>query len=170
TVLDRAKALVFRQGIRGVVIDPWNELEHAPPAGLTETIYTGQVLKHVRQFARQHGVHVWIVAHPQKRYRERATGQCPLPLMYDTSGSANWRNKGDNGLVVWREFGDPYKPVEVHVQKIRFRQIGRLGLAKLAYQPATQTYRELGFDHPLNRTSSAAARRKKSAEPAGSAA
>jgi twinkle protein len=160
TVLDRAKSLVFRQGIRGVVIDPWNELEHSPSPGLSETIYTGQVLKHVRQFARRHGVHVWIVAHPQKLYRERDTGQYPLPSLYDISGSANWRNKADNGIVVWRDFADAHKPVEVHVQKVRFRQIGRLGMAKLAYQPATGTYRELGFEHPLNRSPSAAARRK----------
>lgn len=163
TVLDRAKALVFRRGVRGIVIDPWNELEHAPPPGLTETIYTGQVLKHVRQFARRHGVHVWIVAHPQKLYREKDTGNYPIPTLYDISGSANWRNKADNGLVVWRDFGDPHKPVEVHVQKIRFRQIGKLGMAKLMYESPTQTYRELGFDHPLNRSGSAAARKKATA-------
>lgn len=160
TVLDRAKALVFRRGIRGIVIDPWNELEHAPPPGLTETIYTGKVLKHVRQFARRHGVHVWIVAHPQKMYREKDSGNYPIPSLYDISGSANWRNKADNGIVVWRDFGDAHKPIEIHVQKIRFRQIGRLGMAKLAYQAATQTYTELGFEHPLNRTGTAAARKK----------
>lgn len=160
TVLDRAKALVFRQGVRGIVIDPWNELEHAPPHGLTETIYTGQVLKHVRQFARRHGVHVWIVAHPQKMYREKDTGNYPIPSLYDISGSANWRNKADNGIVIWRDFSDAHTPIEVHVQKVRFRQIGRIGMAKLIYEPATQTYRELGFEHPLNRSPSAAKRKK----------
>ena len=160
TVLDRAKALVFRKGIRGLVIDPWNELEHAPPAGVTETIYTGQVLKHVRQFARRHGVHVWIVAHPQKLYRDKETGNYPVPSLYDISGSANWRNKADCGIVVWRDFANAQTPVEIHVQKIRFRQVGKLGMAKLAYEPATQTYRELGFEHPLNRAPSAARRRK----------
>lgn len=163
TVLDRARALVFRRGIRGLVIDPWNELEHAPPQGMTETIYTGQVLKHVRQFARRHGVHVWVVAHPQKLYRDKESGNYPVPTLYDISGSANWRNKADCGLVVWRNFGDGNTPIEVHVQKIRFRQIGKLGMAKLKYQPATQTYSELGFDHPLNSTGSAS-RRKAAAE------
>jgi twinkle protein len=159
--------LVFRQGIRGIVIDPWNELEHAPPPGLTETIYTGQVLRHVRQFASQHGVHVWIVAHPQKLYREKDTGNYPLPSLYNISGSANWRNKADNGIVLWRDFADAHKPVEVHVQKVRFRQIGRLGMAKLLYQAPTGTYRELGFEHPLNRTPSAAAKRRKAIDAAG---
>lgn len=164
TVLDRAKALVFRKGIRGLAIDPWNELEHAPPNGLTETIYTGQVLKHVRQFARRHGVHVWIVAHPQKLYRDKDTGNYPVPTLYDISGSANWRNKADNGIVIWRDFSSPHIPVEMHAQKIRFRQIGKLGVAKLKYDAATQTYACLSFEHPLNRTGSAAARRKKAAD------
>jgi twinkle protein len=121
------------------------------------------VLKHVRQFARRHGVHVWIVAHPQKLYREKDTGNYPVPTLYDISGSANWRNKADNGVVVWRDFGNAQTPIEVHVQKIRFRQIGKLGSAKLMYVGATQTYRCLGFEHPLNRAPSAAGRRAKAA-------
>lgn len=170
TVLDRAKALVFRKGIRGLVIDPWNELEHAPPHGLTETIYTGQVLKHVRQFARRQGVHVWIVAHPQKLYRDKDSGNYPVPTLYDISGSANWRNKADNGIVVWRDFGSAATPIEIHVQKVRFRQIGKLGCAKLKYAGATQTYSCLSFDHPLNRTGSAAGRRRSKSESGPSAA
>jgi twinkle protein len=150
TVLDRAKALVFRRGIRGLVIDPWNELEHAPPNGVTETIYTGQVLKHIRQFARHHGVHVWIVAHPQKLYRDKEKGNYPVPTLYDISGSANWRNKADNGIVVWRDFKDTSRSVQIHIQKIRFRQIGTLGMAQLSYQSATQTYRDAPPD-PFNR-------------------
>lgn len=150
TVLDRASSLVFRKGIRGLVIDPWNELEHTLPQGMTETIYTGNVLKHVRQFARKHGVHVWIIAHPQKLYREKDSAQYPVPTLYDIAGSANWRNKADNGVVIWRDFSEPKNPVEVHVQKIRFRQIGRIGMAKLDYRPATQTYGDLGFFDPRN--------------------
>lgn len=160
TVLDRAKVLVLRKGIRGLVIDPWNELEHELKPGVTETIYTGQVLKHARQFARRYGVHVWIVAHPQKLYRDRDSGSYPVPTLYDISGSANWRNKADNGIVVWRDFSDVHTPVEIHVQKVRFRQIGRIGMAKLVYEPVTQSYRELGFAHPLNQTPSASKRRR----------
>ena len=145
TVLDRARALVLRKGIRGLVIDPWNELEHALKNGESETVYIGNVLKRVRQFARKHGVHVWIVAHPMKLYRDKETGNYPVPTLYDISGSANWRNKADNGIVVWRDFGATDKAVEIHVQKIRFRQIGKNGMTKLRYEPVTQTYGEFGF-------------------------
>jgi twinkle protein len=159
TVLDRAKALVLRKGIRGLVIDPWNELEHPLQAGTSETVYIGQVLKRVRQFARRHSVHVWIVAHPQKMYRE--DGKYPVPTLYDISGSANWRNKADNGIVIFRDFKNDKEPVEIHVQKVRFRQIGRIGMAKLEYSSATQTYSELGFEDPRNEMGSVANRKRK---------
>lgn len=142
TVLERATSLVLRKGIQGLVIDPWNELEHAPPNGESETIYIGNVLKRVRQWARKHGVHVWIVAHPAKLYRDKETKEYPVPTLYDISGSANWRNKADNGIVVWRDFTPGSKTVEVHIQKIRFRQIGKLGMVPMTYQPATATYGE----------------------------
>lgn len=146
TLLDRAKSLVYRKGIRGLVIDPWNELEHQLPHGESETVYIGNVLRTVRQWARRHGVHVWIVAHPAKLYREKDTGNYPVPTLYDISGSAHWRNKCDNGICVWRDFSDAAKAVQVHVQKVRFRQIGRPGMAQLRYEGPTATYREYGFD------------------------
>ena len=142
TVLEKAKALCFRRGTRGLVIDPWNELEHSVPAGESETLYISGALKRIRQFARRHGIHVWVVAHPAKLYREKDGGY-PVPTLYDISGSANWRNKADNGICVWRDFGDKTAPVEIHVQKVRFRQVGKIGMAPLVYQPSTATYRDV---------------------------
>lgn len=146
-VLEKAKALVFRRGIRGLVIDPWNELEHVRPEGMTETEYTSRVLKHVRQFARRHGVHIWFVAHPTKLTR-RKDDTYPVPTPYDISGSAHWRNKADNCLTIWRDFDDPRnRVIQIHVQKIRFRQIGRIGYTSLVYNPVIGTYHELDKAH-----------------------
>lgn len=144
TVLDRAKALCFRKGIRGLVIDPWNELEHSKPQGVTETDYVGEALRHIRQFARRNGIHVWLVVHPTKLLRDK-DGKYPVPTLYDCAGSAHFRNKADNGICVWRDFKDDTACVEIHVQKIRFRQIGRVGLAKLKYIKPTASYRDLSF-------------------------
>ena len=87
------------------------------------------------------GVHVWIVAHPAKLYREK-DGRYPVPTLYDISGSAHWRNKTDNGLCVWRDFASEQSAVEVHVQKVRFRQVGKLGMAELHFDHVTHTYRD----------------------------
>ena len=97
TVLDRAAQLVYRFGIRGLVVDPWNELEHARPEGLSETEYISKALKRIRNFGHRHGVHVWVVAHPSKLYRDK-DGNYPVPTMSDINGSAHWRNKADNGI------------------------------------------------------------------------
>lgn len=142
-VLDVARQLVFRKGIRGLVIDPWNEMEHLRPAGVSETEYVSGALKKIRNFGRRYGVHVWLVAHPSKLYRDK-DGQYPVPTMYDISGSAHFRNKADNGICAWRDLADEHSQVvEIHTQKIRFRQIGKIGTAELAYNHVIGTYHEL---------------------------
>jgi twinkle protein len=141
-ILATAGQLCLRRGIRGLVIDPWNELEALRPNNMTETEYISQSLKRVRVFARQRGVHVWIVIHPAKLYRNE-NGKYPVPSLYDCAGSAHWRNKVDNGLVVWRDLSQPDSPeVQIHVQKIPFRHVGRRGIARLYYEPVCATYRD----------------------------
>lgn len=143
-ILAVAKQLVRRNGIRGIVIDPWNEVEHSRPQNMTETEYISQTLTVIRRFARDHGVHVWLVAHPQKLLKEKS-GAYPVPTPYDVSGSAHWRNKADNCIAVWRDTDTKGRSseVEVHVQKVRHKIVGRIGLAVLAYDYVTGRYSDL---------------------------
>ena len=139
-VLRLAKVLVFREGIKGLVIDPWNELDHFRSTNMTETEYISQALTKIRRFARDNEVHVWVVAHPTKLQKGN-DGQYPVPSPYDVSGSAHWRNKADNCLAIWRDLSDPHsKEVDVHVQKIRFKENGKIGKAKLYYDYGTGKY------------------------------
>lgn len=141
-ILGIGKALVRRHGMRAMVIDPWNELEDIRPSTMSETEYTGKCLKRMRQFARHHDVHLFLVAHPAKMYRGK-DGQYPVPNLYDISGSANFRNKPDNGIVVWRDLNNPDQPVDVHVQKIRDRVIGEVGGMSFRYSKVIADYTEL---------------------------
>lgn len=141
-VLRLAKALVYRKGIRGLVIDPWNELDHIRPSNLSETEYISQALTKIRRFARTYDVHVWLVAHPTKLSKQ-TNGKYPVPTPYDVAGSAHWRNKADNCLTVWRDISEPNsREVQVHVQKIRFKDVGQIGMAKLSYDILTGQYRD----------------------------
>jgi twinkle protein len=140
SLLQIGKSLVTRHGIRGLVIDPWNEFDHARPNGQTETEHICASLTQIRRFARAHGVHVWLVAHPQKLYRNK-DGTYPVPTPYDISGSAHWRNKADNCLTVWRNVHDPDSPVKLYVQKIRFREVGKVGVVDLKFERLTGRYR-----------------------------
>lgn len=125
----------------GLIIDPWNELDHWRDRSFSETEYISRSLSMVRNWARAKGVHVWIVAHPQKVPREG--GKLPIPRPDMISGSQHWWNKADCAIAVWR---DPEHPesqsVDVIVQKIRFKHIGRPGIATLKYERMTGRYFE----------------------------
>jgi twinkle protein len=139
-VLDRAAILVRRKGIKGLIIDPFNEFDHTRDRGQTETEYIGQVLGAMKRWARKFGVHVWLVAHPQKLYR-RDDGSYPVPTPYDINGSANFRNKADNCITVWRNMEEPESPIQIHVQKVRFKHIGSVGMAELLWEKKNGRYR-----------------------------
>lgn len=140
-ILKIAGQLCLRYGIRGLVIDPWNELESLRPPSLSETEYISQSLKRIRVFARQRDIHVWVVVHPTKLSRDES-GKWPVPSLYDCAGSAHWRNKADNGIVVFRDLGKgpDMAEVQIHIQKIRFRQDGKRGAGMLYYESVCGTY------------------------------
>lgn len=128
---------------RGLVIDPWNELEHFRPAGMSETEYISQQLSFVRGWARANNVHVWIVAHPQKMRRDDG-GKLPIPKPDMISGSQHWWNKADCAVTVYRDLTEPdSQKVEIHVQKVRFKHVGRPGIVDLLYDRVTGRYNEL---------------------------
>ena len=144
-ILEKARVAVIRHGIKGLVIDPYNEIEHQRPAGMTETEYVSDMLNRVKRFARNHDLHVWFVAHPAKPMRTRE-GDYPVPSLYDISGSANWSNKADIGIVVERNFDS--NRVVIHVKKVRFKAIGIAGTAELEYDRATGIYSAVVSDEP----------------------
>lgn len=138
-LLEKATAAVRRHGVMGLVLDPWNEMDHSRPAGQTETEHVSASLSKIRRFARNHGVHVWLVAHPQKLQRDK-NGNRPVPTPYDVSGSAHFYNKADNCITVYRDVLNGGQDVQIHVQKIRFREVGRVGVATLKFDRVTGRY------------------------------
>jgi len=143
-VLDAAQEFLikFPDAKRGVVIDPWNELEHWRSSNQSETEYISQALSTVRNWARINQVHVWIVAHPQKVRREE--GKLPVPRPDMISGSQHWWNKADCALTVWRDSEYPdSQDVDIHIQKIRFKHIGRPGMVTLKYDRITGRYHDV---------------------------
>jgi twinkle protein len=125
----------------GVVIDPWNQLEHYRPNNLSETEYVSQTLSHVITLVRQWNFHLWLVAHPAKMTKDR-DGKYPVPTPRDVSGSAHFWNKADNCITVWRDQAEGSQEVDIHVQKVRWKHIGRIGLASLRYDRVTGRYHE----------------------------
>lgn len=141
TILEKARVLVARHGISGFVLDPWGELDNGRAKFVNETTHIAQSLTKIRQFARNHGVHCWIVAHPAKMQREN--GKTPPPNLYDISGSASFFNKADIGIVIHRP--EPKSAingndVDILIEKVRFRAVGKQGMLRMKFNNINGRY------------------------------
>ncbi|KAF5733612.1 twinkle protein chloroplastic/mitochondrial [Tripterygium wilfordii] len=148
-VLSLAKAAVLRHGVRGLVIDPYNELDHQRPGSQTETEYVSQMLTMIKRFAQHHSCHVWFVAHPRQLHNWVGGP----PNLYDISGSAHFINKCDNGIVIHRNRdpqAGPVDQVQVCVRKVRNKVAGTIGEAFLSYNRATGEYMDIS-EEPTRR-------------------
>ena len=140
SILSLGRTLVYRHGIKGLIIDPWNELTHIRPPHMTLAEYISQELTKIRRFARTYGVHVWVVVHPIKQ-EKASDGKYAVVTPYALDGGANWRNKADNILSGFRNVGDIDEDVfDVYAQKIRFKEVGRVGRASLRGDPICGRY------------------------------
>lgn len=134
-ILALGRTLVYRHGIKGLVIDPWNELIHMRPPHVTETEHLAVLLTKVRRFSRIYGVHVWVVVHPN-RLEKGPDGNYAVVTPYMLAGGAIWRNKADNILSAYRFLLRADEDIlDVYSQKIRFKEVGALGRASLRGDP-----------------------------------
>jgi twinkle protein len=95
-----------------------------------ETLYISEVLDKLTNFAQINDVLVVLMAHPTKLPKTK-DGRIEAPTLYDISGSANFFNKADFGIVVHRRREENY--VEIHVQKVKFRHLGEPGMCTFKY-------------------------------------
>lgn len=147
SVLDKAKILVRRHGLKGLIIDPYNELDHVQrQVGINETEYVSSFLSELRMFARTQSVHIWLVAHPAKLFKEK-DGTYPVPDGYSVSGSAHFYNKADNIISIHRDISVVGSCTEVHVQKVRSRWLGERGMARLKWRKECGRYSDFIETH-----------------------
>lgn len=140
-ILLKCRELVLRFGVKGVVIDPWNYLEHKVPNGYTETQYISEALSLIKEFCIKNDVHLFLVAHPRKLMKDVKTKKYPIATMYDIAGSAHFFNKTDNGISIHRDFDSGI--VTVYVQKVRFAWLGKCGFAPFEYDTFTRQYKAI---------------------------
>ena len=137
SILDSAKILVKTKGVKVVVIDPYNKLEHKYTD--SETQYISRFLDQIISFAKLNNVLVFLVAHPKKMNKD-AKGCIETPSLYDISGSANFYNKTDYGFTVHRRMDGNnvmMNEVDVHFQKIKYKHLGEQGVVNIKYSYRT---------------------------------
>ena len=144
-VLQRARQLVARRGVRIVVIDPLNRLEtDEKETSMTELQLISDRLNRMVRFAAQHRVLFILVAHPRKVNRANLNGEKRRVEMNDINGSADFGNKADYCLIVDRD--DTQRRTTVYVDKVRFKHLGTRGECTLHYDPVSGRYLPLTYD------------------------
>jgi twinkle protein len=136
-VLELGRASVIRNGTRMLLIDPWNEIDHKRHANESETDYTGRAIRMIKRFAKQNDVAVWVIAHPSKPSPQY--GKSKLPGLYDISGSANWANKADYGIVFQIKNRDFWTST-IACTKVRMGLPGKMGQVIVQFDPRRSKY------------------------------
>jgi twinkle protein len=130
-LLDKARVAVVRHGIKVLLIDPWNEIEHQHNYKESTTEYTNRAIMLLKRFARDYGVLVIVVAHPTKSGASKDASEMSL---YDISDSAAFQNKADFGVVVSRKSPAEAMLSEIFVTKVRYQpDTGKLGSVVLTF-------------------------------------
>ena len=129
-VVDRCEIAGIQHNCDMIVIDPFNEMDHAR-GEMSLTEYTGFAIKQFKRLARKLDAFVVIAAHPAKMKKE---GERYLPpTLYDISDSAHWYNKADLGMTVYRP--DIERPdTQIIINKVRYQNIiGQPGVIDTQY-------------------------------------
>ena len=145
SILESAKILVKTRGVKIVIIDPFNKLEHKYTD--SETQYISRFLDELITFAKINDVLVFLVAHPRKM--NKSNGKIEVPSLYDISGSANFYNKTDYGITVHRNTDDQnvmLNEIKVYFQKIKYKHLGEQGIIDLNYDYVIGRFNQAGED------------------------
>lgn len=119
-VLDIAKQLILRYGIKILVIDPYNKIRLKKSAGKKTEEYTNDYLLLIDEFAREHDVLVILVAHPVKPSSEERKSY--EPDFYSIKGGGEFYDMSPHGLLVHRDYDNDL--VKVKVLKVKFSHLG----------------------------------------------
>jgi twinkle protein len=138
-LLDRMAVAVIREGVRMVLIDPFNEIEHKKRNDESMTEYIGRAIRKLKGFAMQYNVLVCVVVHPTKASSQLDSEELSL---YSLADSSHWANKADIGVIVGR-VGDPKVDLVtgIYIKKIRYQpDAGILGDAFLTFDKESRLF------------------------------
>ena len=164
-ILSKFKHLVLRHGIKGCLLDPFNQLDHKFQ-GKDETTYIGECLTQIRRFEQVNDLKFIIIAHPRKMDRDDSGGY-KKPTAYDISGSQNWFNKADNVICIHRDDAMDINNTSVafSVQKVKFQKlVGVPGEESLKYDRRSGRYLDHHMSCPLDGVSQTQSLWKKQTE------
>ena len=102
TVLAKAKVLIRQKGIRSLIIDPYNTIQHKLRSGEREDLYISRFMSELKRFAVDNDISIHLVAH-QITPRKGEDGRYPKPDINSIKGGGTFADKADNVMFVWRQ-------------------------------------------------------------------
>lgn len=141
SVMERAKYLIRKKGIKVLVIDPFNALTDKERKNQKQDEYISDFLQKLRWFGRKYDVAVFLIMHPVK-LQKLENGQYPVCDLYSCKGASEINDKADVGITVWRNKEEDY--AELHVTKMKFRNLGKNGHATFKFNVNNGRYVEIG--------------------------
>ena len=138
-VISRAAKAVIRSGIKMLIVDPWNEVEHRRRGGENVADYTNRAVRSFTRFAKAYSVCTVIVAHPTKSAGIANKNGEPMSL-YDISDGATWANKAELGVIVSRKSWQDTM-TEISIRKVKFiPELGQHGQAWLTFDETLKAF------------------------------
>ncbi len=119
-IIERTELAVRKYGVKTLVIDPYNRLNNKI-VNNREDLYIGSILSKLSMLAKRLNILVIFIAHPKKPDGEK------MPNMYSISGSGDWYNMADYGIIVHRdrsESGKLNNLPTVFVEKVKNHFLG----------------------------------------------
>lgn len=119
-IIERTELAVRKYGVKTLVIDPYNRLNNKI-VNNREDLYIGSILSKLSMLAKRLNILVIFIAHPKKPDGEK------MPNMYSISGSGDWYNMADYGIIVHRnrsESGKLNNLPTIFVEKVKNHFLG----------------------------------------------
>jgi twinkle protein len=115
TIFEKAKYLIKTQGIRSLIIDPYNTVQHKMNRGEREDLYISRFMSELKRFAVDNNISIHLVAH-QVTPQKNDDGRYPKPDVNKIKGGGTFADKADNVLFVWR----PDRAIDFSSRKVTF--------------------------------------------------
>ena len=115
TIFAKTKYLIKTQGIRALIIDPYDTVQHKMNRGEREDLYISRFMSELKRFAVDNNISVHLVAH-QVTPQKSEDGRYIKPDVNKIKGGGTFADKADNVLFVWR----PDRAIDFSSKKVTF--------------------------------------------------
>lgn len=145
TILSKVEFLVRKYGIRHLIIDPYNTIEHLMNAGEREDLYISRFMAMLKKFAVLNDISIHLVAHQLTARKNKEDGNRYFkPDLNNIKGGGTFADKADNVVFVWR----PNRAIDFRDTEVMFAS-QKIKKQKLVARPCE--IENIHFDFKSNR-------------------